>query len=591
MKVLGRKLPRFMPPPGPQAPKPSGPLWVDALVVAFLAALVAGVVALARRWAAPLRPTFEIDLSPWALPRYTLLSLARGGAAYVLSLLFTLVYGTVAAHNRRAERIMIPLLDILQGIPVLGFLPGLVLGMVALFPHANLGLELACIVMIFTGQVWNMTFSFYGSLRAIPLELREVALVHRFGWWKRFRTLEVPAAMIGLVWNSMMSMAGGWFFLTVNEAFTLGHHDFRLPGIGSYMSVAIERGDVGAMCAAVVAMVTMIVAVDQLIWRPIMVWAQKFKVEETEAAEAPQSWVLNFLRRSRLWRWLDAIADFGLQIADWRSATNSPRSAVRDPQSEKPATWRPVLAAGTRWIIALVFAWFTARGALHLVALVSQVRGRQWLTLLGALGLTFSRTSAALLIGMVWTVPAGIWIGRSARLSRLCQPVIQVLAAFPAPMLFPLVTAAFLHLGVGFAWGCVALMLLGAQWYILFNVLAGAMAIPQDLEEAVEVYGMQGWARWRTLYLPGIFPSLVTGLVTAAGGAWNASIVSEYLRYKGQTLVAPGLGSLITEATAAGDFPLLAAGVLTMALALVVLNRLVWKPLYRLADTRFSLNR
>jgi NitT/TauT family transport system permease protein len=576
-------------PSGPQAlkaphPPPASPPWVDALVVAFLAALVAGVVALARRWAAPLRPTFEIDLSPWALPRYTLLSLARGGVAYLLSLLFTLVYGTIAAHNRRAERIMIPVLDILQGIPVLGFLPGLVLGMVALFPHANLGLELACIVMIFTGQVWNMTFSFYGSLRAIPLELREVALVHRFGWWKRFRTLEVPAAMIGLVWNSMMSMAGGWFFLTVNEAFTLGHHDFRLPGIGSYMSVAIERGDVGAMGAAVVAMVTMIVAVDQLIWRPIMVWAQKFKVEETEAAEAPQSWVLNVLRRSRLWRWLGA-------LADWKRQANRPQAAVRAPQSEHPATWRRVLAIGAGWIIALVFAGFTARGALHLVALVSQVRGRQWLTLLVALALTFLRTSAALLIGVAWAVPAGILIGRSARLSRLCQPVIQVLAAFPAPMLFPLVTAAFLRLGIGFAWGCVALMLLGAQWYILFNVLAGAMAIPQDLEEAVEVYGIQGWARWRTVYLPGIFPSLVTGLVTAAGGAWNASIVSEYLRYKGQTLVAPGLGSLITEATAAGDFPLLAAGVLTMALALVVLNRLVWKPMYRLADTRFSLNR
>jgi NitT/TauT family transport system permease protein len=269
-----------------RSPRPAGvgSGVLDALLLLGLGAAVAALVALARRWAGPLRPAIEIDLSPWALPGYTALSLARGIAAYLLSLAFTLVYGTVAAHSRRAERVLIPLLDILQGIPVLGFLPGLVLGMVALFPHSNVGLELACVVMIFTGQVWNMTFSFYGSLRAIPAELREVAAVHRFGWWRRFRTVEVPSATIGLVWNSMMSMAGGWFFLTVNEAFTLGDHDFRLPGIGAYMSVAIDRGDGRAMAAAVMAMIAMIVAVDQLVWRPALAWAQKFKVEALASA-------------------------------------------------------------------------------------------------------------------------------------------------------------------------------------------------------------------------------------------------------------------------------------------------------------------
>ena len=279
--------------------------WVDALILVGLAAIMAGVVGLARRWTAPLRPTVDIDLSLSALPAYTLFSLSRGLAAYVLSLTFTLVYGTVAAHHRTAERVMIPVLDILQGIPVLGFLPGLVLGMVALFPHSNVGLELACVVMIFTGQVWNMTFSFYGSLRAIPTELREAARVYRFGWWKQFRTLEVPAAMIGLVWNSMMSMAGGWFFLTVNEAFTLGNHDFRLPGIGSYMSVAIDRGDVRAMAAAALAMIVMIVAVDQLLWRPALAWAQKFKLEESEATDITTSWILDLLRRSRVVTWVE----------------------------------------------------------------------------------------------------------------------------------------------------------------------------------------------------------------------------------------------------------------------------------------------
>jgi NitT/TauT family transport system permease protein len=558
--------------------------WVDGLLLVATAALVAGVVALARRWTAPMRPAIEIDLSVWALPRYTLLSLARGLAAYLLSLVFTLVYGTVAAYSRSAERLMIPLLDILQGIPVLGFLPGLVLGMVALFPHSNVGLELACVVMIFTAQAWNMTFSFYGSLRAIPVELRETAQVYRFGWWKRFRTVEVPASMIGLVWNSMMSMAGGWFFLTVNESFTLGSHDFRLPGIGAYMSVAIERGDARGMAAAVVAMITMIVAVDQLIWRPALVWAQKFKVEETEAAEVPTSWALALLRHSRLLPWLSAHIPQLIHGAHARRSQPPPAGTV-NPRS------RQMLRAAAGWLaLAGAFA-LIIWGVAHLVGLLTGLALHDWLHLATALALTFLRTYAALALGALWTVPFGIWIGLSPRRARLLQPLIQVAAAFPAPMIFPLVTLVIVMAGASFSWGCIALLLLGSQWYILFNVLAGASAMPHDLRESATVYGLSRWARWRTLYLPAVFPHLLTGLITAAGGAWNASIVAEYVRYRGHTLIAPGLGSLITEATAAGNFPLLAAGVLTMSLSLVLMNRTVWRRLYRLADERFSLNR
>ncbi len=562
----------------------SASYWIDGLLLIATGALVAGVVALARRWTAPMQPTIAIDLSVWALPRYTLLSLARGLAAYLLSLVFTLVYGTVAAYRRSAERIMIPVLDILQGIPVLGFLPGLVLGMVALFPHSNIGLELACVVMIFTAQAWNMTFSFYGSLRAIPAEIKEAAQVYRFGWWKRFRTVEVPASMIGLVWNSMMSMAGGWFFLTVNEAFTLGSHDFRLPGIGAYMSVAIERGDGRGMAAAVVAMIAMIVAVDQLIWRPALVWAQKFKVEETEAAEVSTSWALALLRRSRLLPWLSAYLSQLIHGA-----------AARRPQPVATATVHPrsrqMLYAAASWgalagTLALI-GW----GVAHLVGLLTGLALRDWLHVASALALTFLRTYAALALGALWTVPFGIWIGLSPRRARLLQPIIQVAAAFPAPMIFPLVTLVIVMAGASFSWGCIALLLLGSQWYILFNVLAGASAMPHDLRESATVYGLSRWARWRTLYLPAVFPYLLTGLITAAGGAWNASIVAEYVRYRGTTLIAPGLGSLITEATAAGNFPLLAAGVLTMSLSLVLINRTVWRRLYRLADERFSLNR
>jgi NitT/TauT family transport system permease protein len=508
--------------------------------------------------------------------------LARGVAAYLLSLAFTLTYGTTAAHSRAAERVMLPVLDICQGIPVLGFLPGLVLGLVALFPHSNIGLELACVVMIFTGQVWNMTFSFFGSLRAIPAELREAAHVYRFGWWKRFHTLEVPSAMIGLVWNSMMSMAGGWFFLTVTEAFTLGDHDFRLPGIGSYMSVAIDRGDGRAMAGAVVAMIVMIVTVDQLIWRPALAWAQKFKVQETESVDVPTSWVLDLLRRSRLIPWIEERVARLFMLAEGRHSARGSAAATDEPASPLAFIGHAIGA-----VCFVLGVW----GAVRLAAFLSAVTATEWRHLAAALGLTFVRTYAALALGMLWALPVGIWIGLSPRRVRALQPVIQVAAAFPAPMIFPLVTVALINTGVNFSWGCVLLMLLGSQWYILFNVLAGAGAMPHDLQEVATVYGLGRWARWRMLYVPAVFPYLVTGLITAAGGAWNASIVAEYVRYRGQTLIAPGLGSLITEATAAANFPLLAAGVLTMSLALVTLNRTLWRRVYRIADERFSLNR
>ncbi len=564
-------------------PPERGAWWVDLLVLVGLGALVAGVVALARRWTAPLLPAVDIDLSLWSLPKYTLLSLARGFVAYGLSLAFTLTYGSIAAHHRTAERVMIPMLDILQGIPVLGFLPGVVLGMVALFPHSNIGLELACIVMIFTGQVWNMTFSFYASLHAVPLELREAALVYRFGWWKRFRTLEVPSAMIGLVWNSMMSMAGGWFFLTVTESFTLGDHDFRLPGIGAYMSVAINQGDVRGMIAAAASMIVMIVVVDQLIWRPALAWAQKFKLEETEATETPKSWMLEFLRRSHAIPWLEETAGrLFAQLEGRRSRSSNTAGRALD---RVPAATLVGAAVG------LGFAVLAVWGAFHLLTLLASLQRAEWLRLGGALGLTFLRTVAALILGALWTVPVGIWIGLSPRRMRVMQPIVQVAAAFPAPMIFPLVTLAILAAGIDFSWGCTALMLLGSQWYILFNVLAGAGAMPHDLREVAAVYGLGRFARWRTLYLPAVFPFLVTGLVTAAGGAWNTSIVAEYVRYRNQTLIAPGLGSLITTATDDANFPLLAAGVIAMALAIVLVNRTFWRRVYRFADERFSLNR
>jgi NitT/TauT family transport system permease protein len=558
---------------------------LDVLLIAALAAAVGSVVVLAQRWNAPMRATTPIDLSPSALPGYTLLSLSRGFAAYILSLLFTLVYGTIAAHSKRAEKVMIPLLDIGQGIPVLGFLPGLVLGMVALFPHSNIGLELACILMIFTGQVWNMVFSFYGSLRSIPTELKEVARIHRFGWMKTFGTVEVSSSAIGLVWNSMMSMAGGWFFLTVNEAFTLGDRDFRLPGVGSYMAVAIEKGDQKAMLWAIVAMSAMIVAVDQLLWKPLVAWSQRFRLEDLASSDKPKSWVLDLIRRSPLVR---RLGQERRRLTRRRLPEPPPETRPVDPDAGRSGAR---LRGGLVALLGIAAAAASVWGAARLVHMLTAVSRAEWTHLAAALGATFLRTAGALAFATVWTVPAGILIGRSATWSRRLQPIVQLVASFPAPMIFPIVTGVMIAMRVPFAVTASVLMLLGAQWYVLFNVLAGASAVPHDLDEAAETYGMVGTERWKKLFLPAVFPYLVTGLITAAGGAWNASIVAETLQYKGGTLETFGLGSTITRATLTANFPLLAAGVLTMSAALIVLNRAVWRPLYRLAESKYSLNR
>jgi NitT/TauT family transport system permease protein len=555
--------------------------WTDLALVAGVAAAIYGLIGLAHQWTGALRPTVEIDLSVSALPGYALLSLSRGLAAYVLSLLFTLGYGYWAARDRVAERILIPALDVLQSIPVLGFMPGLVLGLVAAFPGSNVGLELASVVMIFTGQAWNMTFSFYHSLRSIPRDLDEAATLNRFSRWQRLRKLELPFAAIGLVWNSMMSMAGGWFFLMVSEAFVLGDHDFRLPGLGSYMSVAVAKGDGRAMFAAVVAMTLMIVALDQLLWRPVVVWAQKFRVEESGQTEAMQSWFLDLLRASRVLAWSSRLLG----------------RVARALVPERPPRPRPSPTPGRRGSGAVSLVGFVLLlalllwGALGLVGLLRQVPARSWGGIAAAAGLTLGRVLLATALGTVWAVPAGIAIGLSPRLSRILQPVVQVVASFPAPMLFPAVVAALTALGVGLDWGSVLLMLLGTQWYVLFNVIAGATAIPADLREAARIYRLGTLERFRTLYLPAIFPYLVTGWVTAAGGAWNASIVSEYMSFRGEVLAANGLGARISIAAAGADYAVLAAAITFMALMVTLFNRLVWRRLHAVAEERFSLAR
>jgi NitT/TauT family transport system permease protein len=556
--------------------------WVDLLGFVALGGLLFGVVKLAQEVTGPHQPSVAIDLSPWALPRYTFFSLTRGLIAYGLSLIFTLVYGYWAAKDRVAERGLIPLLDILQSIPVLAFMPGVVRGLAGAFPGSNVGLELASVILIFTGQAWNMTFSFYHSLRSIPPEQHEVATIYGFSWWQRLKWLEVPFATMGLVWNSMMSMAGGWFFLMTTEAFSLGpNEDYRLPGLGSYMKEAVKQEDVAGMIWGVSAMVLMIVALDQLLWRPVTVWAQKYRVEEGGYQETMSSWFLNLLRRSRV---LAAAGALWRQLSWERAAAPAPPRAGPKPRPGT-ARWGEVLSLLA--FLALLAA--LGYGTWRLVELLTDVTVGDWAGIGGDACWTFMRVLAALVLGTLWTVPAGLAIGLSPRLSRILQPVVQVVASFPAPMLFWVVIWGLTLVGLTLGWGSVLLLLLGTQWYILFNVIAGAMAIPADLKEAARSYRLTGWRRFWHLYVPAVFPYLVTGWITAAGGAWNASIIAEYVEFRGTIYEAHGLGARISRATAADNIPELAASVLTMSLVVVLFNRLVWKRLYRLAEERFAL--
>jgi NitT/TauT family transport system permease protein len=555
---------------------------MDIPIFAAGFALFYSLIMLARYWSSPFTPAVEISHSPSALPLYALYSLLRIALAYLLSLAFTLVYGYIAAYNPKAERVMIPLLDILQSIPVLSFLPGVMLAMVSLFPAHQLGVELGAILLIFTGQVWNMAFSFYSSLKSIPKEMREAARLYRFTAWQRFTQMELPYAAIGLIWNSMMSVAGGWFFLMACEMFVLGTRDFRLPGLGSFLQTASSNGDTRAILWGLAAMILVIVLLDQLVWRPVIAWAQKFKFEQVESADAPKSPVLALLRRSRTISTIEKNirAPLAERMALYFARTRSVRPEIRKVHPVLKWLNRTLAIAA---LLAIAFAIFDS------FKLLAGLQRSDFSSLGIGAAATFLRVTCALLIGTAWTVPIGVWIGFNPKLARIAQPIAQIAASVPATALFPVVLLILIRIGGGLGIGSIALLLLGTQWYVLFNVIAGAIAIPTDLKEAAEVFQFGTLDKWRTLILPGIFPFLVTGLVTAGGGAWNASIVAEYFHFKGQTISTVGLGATISRATDSGNFPLLLAATITMSAIVVTINRTVWKPMYRLAESRFRL--
>jgi len=522
----------------------------------------------------------HVDLDPRNLPYYAARSTLRMFVALVWSTLFTLVYGYFAARSKRAERVLVPLLDILQSVPVLGYLSVIITAFIALFRGSLLGLEFAAVFAIFTSQAWNMTFSFYQSLKSVPYELQEAAALYRLSGWQRFVQLDVPSATIGLVWNAMMSFGGGWFFLAASEAITVLNHSYTLPGVGSYVAAAVAAQDVRALGWAIATIAVVIVLVDQLFWRPVVAWADRFRFEQSAAAEAPRSWVFDVVRAANVpllvgRAWAPAADTIGRLLSAATEARSAPRRTGERTQAERIFNAALFLVVILLCAVALRFVLTTV--------------GFEEIFKVFGLGLaTMTRVAVLVVIAVIVWTPIGVAIGFNPRLARTLQPVVQLLSSFPANFIFPFATLAFIRLGVPINFGSILLMALGSQWYILFNAIAGAQSIPTELREMCDDCDLQGWRRWRRLIIPGIFASLVTGAITASGGAWNASIVSEIVSWGNTTLTATGLGTYITEATTKGDWSRIILGVSTMSVFVVAANRAVWRPLYGYAQKRFA---
>lgn len=543
----------------------------DFILIFLFVGLGIGFISYFHRFSEPLQATVPIDPSPLSLPKYTFFSMSRGLLGYVLSLIFSLAWGFWSAKDKVAERCLIPVLDILQSIPILGFMPGLILLLVGLFPSSNVGLELAAIVMIFTSQAWNMAFGVYHSLRIIPQDKIDCAKANRFSSWQRIKWLELPYSVISLVWNSIMSMAGGWFFLVVNEAFQLGNRDFRLPGLGSYMSLAAQAGDIPAMLWAISAMIALIVFLDTVLWKPLVAWSQKFRVEETGCTSYSNSIMLQILTHSYLISKIRQRAHFfsGKKI------------------SLPKIKFSPLVISR---ICLTVLLSLIAAALFFLFRNVTGVAWDEWVQLGQMVLLTLARVLCCIGIGALIALPLGLTIGLSEKLSKRLEPVIQIAASFPATLLFPILVFLFYKTGIRLDVGSIILMLMGTFWYILFNVIAGAKAMPSDLKEVATAFQWKKPQRFFHLYLPAIFPYFVTGLITAAGGAWNASVVAEYITYQNQVLTVPGIGSTINLSAQSGNIPLLVASLLTMSFVVVLINYQVWLRLYHYSEKRFSLN-
>ncbi|MGP8119761.1 MAG: ABC transporter permease [Xanthobacteraceae bacterium] len=573
--------PRFSPPALGRLPRPN--IW-DAVALILIVGVMVAIAYGAQQTEAPLTALdiAPVSLDPSNLPLYALRTTLRMLAAIVCSLIFTFGYAALAAKSRRAEMVMIPMLDILQSVPILGFLTFTVVFFMNLFPGRVLGAELACVFAIFTSQAWNMTFSMYQSLRNVPKDLEEATLSFHLSGWQRFWRLDVPFAVPGLVWNTMMSMSGGWFFVVASEAITVGDTTVTLPGVGSYVAVAIKEQNLPAVGYAVLTMLAVIILYDQFLFRPIVAWADKFRFEQTASATAPESWMLDLFRRTRALRalsWPFVLLKNAVSSIQWRWPWPAARAPRNRPSSRLlDVAWYAVIAAGTFYAGWLIYDYLAASLSLKDVSI--------------AVGVGFVTLARVLILialaSLIW-VPIGVWIGLRPKLAERAQPVVQFLAAFPANIAFPAFVVGIVHFALNPDIWLSPLMILGTQWYILFNVIAGASAFPTDLREAASSFQLSGWRWWVKVILPGIFPYYVTGAITASGGSWNASIVAEVASWGNEQLTATGLGAYIAAATTAGDFPRVVLGISVMCIFVTLFNRLLWRPLYAFGERRLRL--
>jgi NitT/TauT family transport system permease protein len=523
----------------------------------------------------------KISLTPASLPLYASLSVGRMLAAYLLSLLFSLVYGRAAAYSQRAEQVLMPLLDVLQSVPILSFLPVVLLSLSALFPQ-NLAAELASIILIFTSQAWNLTFAWYQSLSTAPKELREASTIFGFNNWMRFKVLELPFAAVSLIWNSVMSWAGGWFFLMAAEIFTVGARDFRLPGLGAYLQAAASQGDIRALLWGIAVLILVVVLLDQLVWRPLLAWSERFKLTLVSDDAEVYSWFYELLRTSHILDRLQVSVfhPFFERVDSWMLRRFPVASGAQSNNSRRSLSF---------YLTTVIVIAALAYGGYRVAGMLFSLDLGAWLQVLLGLGATSLRVLISLIVALLWTIPIGVAIGTNQRLANLLQPLVQIIASIPATALFPAFLLLLLNLPGGLNLAAVLLMLMGTQWYLLFNVIAGASSIPQDLKYTTTMLQLRGWARWRTLILPALFPYVITGAITASGGAWNASIVAEHVSFAGKIYNVSGIGSVIAQATSSGNYALLLAGTLSMVLTVVLLNRLVWRRLYQLAEDQFRL--
>ncbi len=558
----------------------TGNRWDWALLPLVLSALVllgygASQMATPYQVGQPL----PISLNPEYLPYYLLRTILRMFIAMGASLVFACVFAALAAKVRAAEKVLVPLLDILQSIPILGFLSITVTGFIALFPGNLLGVECAAIFAIFTSQAWNMAFSLYQSLKTVPTELQEAARVFQMSGWHRFWRLELPFAMPGLLWNMMMSMSGGWFFVVASEAISVSNQDIKLPGMGSYIAEAIQAQNLHAIGWAILAMLIGILLYDQLFFRPLLAWADKFRFEESSGATAQSSWLLTWLRRTERMqgsvRWLLALIDRSFKYfrKKYDGTSIMARSSASNATAER--VFDAVIAALTLFAIYRLGYFILSEVGLGEVGHVF---------LLGIY--TLIRVMVLIALAAVVWVPIGVWIGMNPRWADRLQAVAQFLAAFPANLVFPLAVVIIVKLHLHPDIWLSPLIILGTQWYILFNVIAGASSIPTELRYAARNLGLSGWLKWKRYMLPAVFPSFVTGAITASGGSWNASIVAEYVTWGNTTLEAHGLGSYIAHMTAVGDFPRIALGIGVMCVFVMSLNHFLWRRLYRIAEER-----